>query len=170
MLYHFWILIFSARVPVWAATSFFKSPIVSSSLHFTRTFFPRRSLSTTSIIFAPNRKLWTPAEREILWMWRDLKAIDAIYIIEEEGEKKAVVVFVTCWSRFTRFVGSTGTSFSRTFVLWIIYRPRLVSSWFWIRGWLYIGFCLIIFFLSPFFFVGKIPKFCNISVFYYDIL
>lgn len=33
MVYHFWILIFSGRVPVWAATSFFRSPMVSSSLH-----------------------------------------------------------------------------------------------------------------------------------------
>jgi hypothetical protein len=30
--------------------SFFRSPIVSSSLHLTRTFLPRRSLQTTSII------------------------------------------------------------------------------------------------------------------------
>ncbi|CAL8999540.1 unnamed protein product [Prunus brigantina] len=51
MLYHFWIRILSARVPVWAATSFFRSPMVSSSLHFTRTFFPSLSFSTTSIIF-----------------------------------------------------------------------------------------------------------------------
>lgn len=36
-MYHFWIRILSGRVPVWAATSFFRSPIVSSSLHFTRT-------------------------------------------------------------------------------------------------------------------------------------
>lgn len=31
---------FSGRVPVCAATSFFKSPMVSSSLHLTRIFFP----------------------------------------------------------------------------------------------------------------------------------
>lgn len=52
MLYHFWIRILSDRVPVCAATSFFRSPMVSSSLHFTLTFFPSRSFSTTSIIFA----------------------------------------------------------------------------------------------------------------------
>lgn len=43
-------LIFSGRVPTCAAINFFRSPIVSSSLHFTRTFFPRRSLQMTSII------------------------------------------------------------------------------------------------------------------------
>eukprot|EP00001_Collodictyon_triciliatum_P056865 10133_5 len=40
MLYHFWRRIFSARVPVCAAMSFLRSPIVSSALHLTRTFFP----------------------------------------------------------------------------------------------------------------------------------
>ena len=30
--------------------NFFKSPIVSSSLHLTRTFFPNRSFNTTSIM------------------------------------------------------------------------------------------------------------------------
>ena len=43
-------LIFSGLVPTWAAMSFFKSPTVSSSLHFTRTFFPNRSLQITSIM------------------------------------------------------------------------------------------------------------------------
>ena len=42
--------IFSGLVPVCAATSFFKSPIVSSSLHLTLTFFPSLSLRMTSII------------------------------------------------------------------------------------------------------------------------
>ena len=42
--------IFSGLVPVCAATNFFKSPIVSSSLHFTRIFFPKRSFKITSII------------------------------------------------------------------------------------------------------------------------
>jgi hypothetical protein len=40
MLYHFWMRSFSGRVPVCAATSFFRSPMVSSSLHLTRIFFP----------------------------------------------------------------------------------------------------------------------------------
>jgi len=35
--HHFWIRIFSGRVPVCAATSFLRSPMVSSSLHLTRT-------------------------------------------------------------------------------------------------------------------------------------
>lgn len=35
---------FSGEVPICAATSFLKSPIVSSGSHFTRTFLPRRSL------------------------------------------------------------------------------------------------------------------------------
>ena len=42
--------IFSGLVPVCAATNFFKSPMVSSSLHFTRIFFPKRSFKITSII------------------------------------------------------------------------------------------------------------------------
>ena len=42
--------IFSGLVPVCAATNFFKSPMVSSSLHFTRIFFPSRSFKTTSIM------------------------------------------------------------------------------------------------------------------------
>ena len=41
--------IFSGLVPVCAATSFSRSQMVSSSLHFTRIFFPRRSLGITSI-------------------------------------------------------------------------------------------------------------------------
>ena len=49
---------FSGAVPVWAAISFFRSPTVSSGLHFTRTivsfrhapFRPRRSFASTSII------------------------------------------------------------------------------------------------------------------------
>ena len=48
-LYYF-VLLFIYLVPVCAATSFFKSPMVSSSLHFTRTFFPRRSLTVISSI------------------------------------------------------------------------------------------------------------------------
>ena len=50
-LYHFCSRIFSGLVPVCAEISFFKSPTVSSGLHFTRIFFPRRSLHMTSIIF-----------------------------------------------------------------------------------------------------------------------
>nr|XP_037269720.1 uncharacterized protein LOC119161383 [Rhipicephalus microplus] len=50
MVYHFFKTILSHRVPVCAAMSFFRSPIVSSSLHFTRTFFPSRSLHVISII------------------------------------------------------------------------------------------------------------------------
>ena len=42
MLYHFWMRSFSGRVPVCAATSFFRSPMVSSSLHLTRIFLPWR--------------------------------------------------------------------------------------------------------------------------------
>ena len=52
IVYHFLRTILFHRVPVWAAISFFKSPMVSSVLHLTRTFFPRRSLQTTSIIVA----------------------------------------------------------------------------------------------------------------------
>ena len=48
--------IFSGLVPVCAATSFFKSPMVSSSLHFTRIFFPRRSLRITSIMTTFRRR------------------------------------------------------------------------------------------------------------------
>lgn len=40
----------TARIPVCAATSFFKSPTVSDGLHFTRIFLPRRSFRITSII------------------------------------------------------------------------------------------------------------------------
>ena len=42
--------IFSGLVPTCAAINFFRSPMVSSSLHFTLTFFPSRSLQITSII------------------------------------------------------------------------------------------------------------------------
>ncbi|CAD1469947.1 unnamed protein product, partial [Heterotrigona itama] len=44
--------IFSQCVPVCAAINFFKSPIVSSGLHLTLTFFPRRSLHVISNIFS----------------------------------------------------------------------------------------------------------------------
>ena len=47
IVYHFWMRIFSGRVPVCAASSFFRSPTVSSSLHLTRIFFPSRSLHMT---------------------------------------------------------------------------------------------------------------------------
>lgn len=50
--HHFWIFSFSGRVPSWAAANFFKSPMVSSSLHFTRIFLPNLSFSTTSIMIA----------------------------------------------------------------------------------------------------------------------
>lgn len=49
--YHFLRTILSYLVPVCAAMSFFKSPTVSSGLHFTRTFFPNRSLQVISNIF-----------------------------------------------------------------------------------------------------------------------
>lgn len=38
IVYHFFKTILSYFVPVWAAINFFRSPIVSSGLHFTRTF------------------------------------------------------------------------------------------------------------------------------------
>lgn len=38
MVYHFWMRIFSGLVPTCAAMSFLRSPIVSSSLHFTLTY------------------------------------------------------------------------------------------------------------------------------------
>lgn len=50
MVYHFFKTIFSHRVPVCAAINFFKSPIVSSGLHLTLTFFPNLSLHVTSNI------------------------------------------------------------------------------------------------------------------------
>lgn len=50
IVYHFLSTILSQRVPVCAAISFFRSPIVSSGLHLTRTFFPNRSLQVTSNI------------------------------------------------------------------------------------------------------------------------
>jgi len=52
MVYHFLRTIFSDFVPVWAAISFLRSPIVSSPLHLTRIFFPNRSLHVISIIFS----------------------------------------------------------------------------------------------------------------------
>lgn len=50
IVYHFLSTILSQRVPVCAAINFFKSPIVSSGLHLTRTFLPSRSLQVTSNI------------------------------------------------------------------------------------------------------------------------
>lgn len=50
MVYHFFKTIFSHRVPVCAAINFFKSPMVSSGLHLTLTFFPNLSLHVTSNI------------------------------------------------------------------------------------------------------------------------
>ena len=50
MVYHFFKMILSQCVPVCAAINFLRSPIVSSGLHLTRTFFPRRSLHVISII------------------------------------------------------------------------------------------------------------------------
>lgn len=43
MVYHFWMRIFSGLVPTCAAMSFLRSPIVSSSLHFTLTFRTART-------------------------------------------------------------------------------------------------------------------------------
>lgn len=60
--YHFFKTIFSHLVPVCAAINFFKSPIVSSGLHLTRTFFPRRSLQVTSSIVSFSDKSPTKYE------------------------------------------------------------------------------------------------------------
>ena len=46
---------FSGHVPVCAASSFLRSPIVSSGLHLTRIFLPSRSLQITSIMWDRSR-------------------------------------------------------------------------------------------------------------------
>lgn len=63
MVYHFFRTIFSCFVPVCAAISFFRSPMVSSGLHFTRTCIPsiscclRQSYKSCNITFLPKRSL-----------------------------------------------------------------------------------------------------------------
>ena len=56
---HFWMRILSGRVPVWAATSFFRSPMVSSSLEGMegRRLRKRASESAAQVSLAPRFQL-----------------------------------------------------------------------------------------------------------------
>lgn len=54
--YHFWILSFSGRVPNCAAANFLRSPIVSSSLHLTRTFFPSLWCNECKVLVLPSQR------------------------------------------------------------------------------------------------------------------
>ena len=103
--YHFWIFNFSGRVPSWAAASFFKSPMVSSSLHFTRTFFPSRSFKTTSIM--------------IVW----IAVGDAI---ELQTQTLIRQIFVSRRIRWDRVWSDTAQSFVNDCRLWSVSQLRIL--------------------------------------------